>query len=326
MTVVIIGAGMAGLSAARALQAAGREVELFDKGRGPGGRMSTRRAETDLGQVAFDHGAQYFTARDPEFAALVSEMVQAGAVAEWQADLVEIDAQGDVRPMRDERRFVGVPGMNGIIRAMAAPLSVQWAKRLVNTSREEGGWRLVFEDGEVRGGFDQLLFAVPAEQAVDLFQTLHPPFASDAAQAVSDPCWALMLAFEERVDTAWDGGRFEVGAISWAARNSSKPGRSPIETWTLHASPEWSKQHLEADPQEVVSPLLAAFGEHARFAPPIHAAAHRWRYAQITRSAQSDSAWNADLQLGMCGDWRIGARVEAAWLSGRDLALRTLCD
>ena len=61
MQFAIIGAGMAGIACADALQAAGHAVAVFDKGRGPGGRMSTRRMETPLGTVAFDHGAQYFT-------------------------------------------------------------------------------------------------------------------------------------------------------------------------------------------------------------------------------------------------------------------------
>ena len=51
MRIAIIGAGMAGLSCADALRDEGHEIALFDKGRGPGGRMSTRRVDTPLGPV-----------------------------------------------------------------------------------------------------------------------------------------------------------------------------------------------------------------------------------------------------------------------------------
>src|SRR3982751_5969019 len=62
--IAIIGTGIAGLSAAQALQAAGHSVHLFDKSRGSGGRMSSKRSDAG----ALDMGAQYFTARDRRFA------------------------------------------------------------------------------------------------------------------------------------------------------------------------------------------------------------------------------------------------------------------
>jgi renalase len=65
--IVIIGGGMAGLSAATALAKTGASVTVLDKGRGPGGRMAARRVEIGGEQVSFDHGAQYLTARDPAF-------------------------------------------------------------------------------------------------------------------------------------------------------------------------------------------------------------------------------------------------------------------
>lgn len=48
MRIGAIGAGMAGLSCAQALRRQGHAVVLFDKGRGPGGRMSSRRIDTRL--------------------------------------------------------------------------------------------------------------------------------------------------------------------------------------------------------------------------------------------------------------------------------------
>lgn len=65
---LVVGAGLAGLVAAQRLAAAGIRVTVFDKGRGPGGRMATRRE----GDACWDHGAQFFTARDPRFAEMVA--------------------------------------------------------------------------------------------------------------------------------------------------------------------------------------------------------------------------------------------------------------
>jgi renalase len=67
--VAVIGAGFAGLTAARELANAGLAVTIIEKSAGLGGRMATRHTSS----LAFDHGAQYFAARVPEFVALVSQ-------------------------------------------------------------------------------------------------------------------------------------------------------------------------------------------------------------------------------------------------------------
>jgi predicted NAD/FAD-dependent oxidoreductase len=69
----IVGAGLAGLIAGRAIAEAGHDVVLWDKGRSPGGRLATRR----IGDARLDHGAQFFTVRTDEFAR---------HVAAWEAD------------------------------------------------------------------------------------------------------------------------------------------------------------------------------------------------------------------------------------------------
>ena len=92
--VAVVGAGIAGLAAARALRAAGHSVIVFDKGRGPGGRASSRRAEP----FAFDHGAQYFTVRDPRFQTVVDALRDRGVVAPWTGRIVALSPQGP-RPL-----------------------------------------------------------------------------------------------------------------------------------------------------------------------------------------------------------------------------------
>lgn len=318
----VIGAGLAGLACARRLNAAGFRVLVFDKGRGPGGRMSTRRVETPLGEARFDHGAQFFTARDPGFRAEVERLTQTGAVALWEGRLVSLDAAGAPSPLPAEARFVGAPGMNAVVRALADGLDVAWGVRVQALARGHDGWRLTADDGSDLGTAEIVVCAVPAEQAAALLADAAPALAREAAAARTAPCWAGLYALETPLGLNFDGAKLAAGPLAWAARDRAKPGRAGPQTWVLHASPGWSAQHLEDDPGRIAGDLWAAFGRAAGVAlpAPAYQAAHRWRYAQVVKAVAAASAYDADRKIAACGDWRIGARVEAAWLSGDQTA------
>jgi predicted NAD/FAD-dependent oxidoreductase len=300
----IIGAGMAGLACARALDGAGHGVVLVDKGGGPGGRMSTRRVATPLGAASFDHGAQYFTARDPGFRRVVEGWIAERVAAPWPA----------ARP----EAYVGVPGMDAPVRRMAEGRHVRWGTRAAGIERRGEGWRLFVEPGGPLD-VDAVAVALPAEQARDLLARAAPDLAARAAAAPSDPCWTAMFAFREPVavtQSCWKGG----GAIVWAARNSDKPGREGPESWVAQASPDWSRRHLEAGPGEVIGALETELAQllGAALPPPIAAVAHRWRFAR-SGAEGSGAVWDPVPRLGLCGDWLIGPRVESAWMSGTAL-------
>lgn len=323
MTIGIIGAGMAGLAAAHLLAEQGKTVRVFDKGRGPGGRLSTRRAQTDLGEARFDHGAQFFTARDPAFRDLVQQWIAAGVAAEWTGNFVRLGAEGP-EPLPPKERFVGQPGMNEIIRAQAKLLDVSWQRRVQTISQGDTGWQMAFEDGSQEGPFEAILVAVPAEQVSDLIDAVAPDLAAEARAVQSAPCWTVMACFEAPLDTAWQGAELEGEALAWIANNCSKPGRSGPEAWVLQASVDWSVAHLEDDKDAVCADLIKTFRDLTAAPAPIFQSAHRWRYARTVKPAARAIAWDGALQLGTCGDWRTGARIEDAWLSGRALAKAAL--
>ncbi len=317
MKIAMIGAGMAGLSCARALTAAGHAVCLFDKGRGPGGRMSTRRVQTPLGEFRFDHGAQRILPRSGAFAAEVAGWVGAGAAAAWTAEVVTLDPGGDLRPEDDRPCHVGVPGMNGIIRHLARDQAVAWGRRVERIDGPAGERLLAFGDGGTEGPFDAVLVAVPAEQAAPLLAGCAPDAAAAARAVRSDPCWTAMLAFDASLEAPFDAAGYSDGPIAWAARNSSKPGRGPGETWVLQASADWSCNHLEDAPEAVAAALVAAFAPPDE---PVFAAAHRWRYSQVSEPAGQPAFWDPGSGIGACGDWCCGREIEDAWRSGLALA------
>ena len=324
----IIGAGIAGLACTEALQAAGHAVMLFEKSRSAGGRTSTRRIATPLGDAQFDHGAQYFTARDPRFQARVERWQAAGVVLPWPA------AGADA--------WVGVPGMNAPVKAMAAGCEVRSSMRIGSFERQDGGWRVLqavaIEVRQDSAGadaatdaaltqdelFEAVVIALPAEQAATLLSPVHAAFAAEAAATPSAPCWTLMLAFDRRLDGVGDILR-DSGAIGWAARNSAKPGRSGPEAWVIQAGPAWSMAHLEVTSEVAAAMLQREFAVLAGITLPevLVSIAHRWRYARSGTFGQP-ALWDDRVQLGVCGDWLIGPRVEAAWISGTVLAERII--
>jgi hypothetical protein len=304
VAVAIIGTGIAGLAAARYLRERGIACTLFDKSRGLGGRMATRRVDT----LHFDHGAQFFTARSARFAALV---------AQWRAD-------GQAAPWFDDR-FVGTPGMSAPARAMLAGETVVGGCQVTALHRGPQGWSVATAAGPVdtpaNGAFAAVLLAVPAPQARPLAAAAGADFP-DFARAVYAPCWTLMLGFDASCGLAQDRMRRDEGAIAWIARNASKPGRAPDrEAVVVQASPAWSRTHLEATPEAVAPLLLGEFAAATGVAAaPGFVAAHRWRYALVETPAGQPCLWDPALRLGACGDWCLDARVEAAFESGEALA------
>jgi len=315
-SVAVVGAGLAGLAAARRLAAAGCAVRVFDKARGPGGRMATRR-EAGL---AFDHGAQYFTARAPAFREAVAGWRRRGLAGVWPVTIARLPGNGPHAPARTEP-LVGVPGMSALCRALAEPLATEYGATVAAVTRTDGAWTLTGADGRALGRCDRVVIGTPPAQAAPLLAGA-PGLARRAASVVMRSCWAVMLAFAERLELPWDAAFVNEPPLSWIARNAAKPGRPAGETWVLHASPSWSEANLESDGEAVAATLLGAFfaTTGARPVAPTRRIAHRWRYARAARPLAAGHLLDPERGIGACGDWCRGDRVEDAFLSGSSLA------
>jgi predicted NAD/FAD-dependent oxidoreductase len=312
----IVGAGPAGLLAARTLCRAGWSVTLFDKGRRPGGRMNTR----EHGAYRFDHGAQYFTVRDPRIQELLGEWISLGIVAEWPGRLVRISPEGS-EPAKDARRFVGMPSMISLASHLAAGLDVQAGVRIEAVERSGREWRLVDDTGVDVGHFDRVIVAVPAKQAAALLMAA-PKLRHAAERVRMAPCWAGMFVFEDRLPTDFDGAFLSEGPLSWIARDSSKPGRPNFESWVVHGTPEWTARHWDVHRNDI--PDLMAV-ELEKVVGPLPGRsfqrAHRWGYALADVPAR-ELLYEGALGIGAVGDWCVGGRVEGALLSGIEMAER----
>lgn len=345
LRVAIVGAGIAGLVAARTLFDHGVEIEVFDKGRGPGGRTSTRRD----GEARFDHGAPCFTASDPRVGRLLESWSDAGVVAEWAFRAAGVRG-GRIDSWEDRRAWVGVGGMNSIARYLASDLPLHGGRRIVRIALEERagrrGWSVRGDGGDRdadHGPFDAVILAVPPSQAAELLASA-PEISLDVGDAAAwcravemEPAWVAMATVRSDGPAPCSWLSIEDGeAVRTAVSQATKPGAASSgeeSRWVLEASPDWTRTHLEIDAIEAASRMRDAWETLARSLEGIGGeivtiAAHRWRFARPSGMPTDPCGCRAieDLGLVIGGDWsHAGASgVERACLAGAAMAGRVL--
>ena len=325
MRVAVVGAGISGLAAARSLVERGHAVKVFERARVAGGRVATRIASPiELprglsGEVAFDHGAQYFTVRDQRFSELAAEWERDRIIAKWAGRIVSFDGEGweDVPESpfakaagdRGTRRYVGTPGMGAIASALAAGLDIEFGTTIESLD-------------QMRSDFDRVIVAVPADRARALISGI-PSLAGRITDVSMTPNWTVMAAFEERVAARFDAAFVNGSALGWIARNTSKPKRNwKIDCWVLQATCAWSQAHAGDRPDDVGSFLMEAFEDliPAGLPKAFFATVHRWPHAMADPPLAVGAIHDADSGITLCGDWCKGSRIEDAYLSGIEAA------
>lgn len=311
LKIAVVGAGVAGLAAARALANRGHAVRVYDRANVPGGRVATQTiAGVDLprglsGELAFDHGAQYFTVRDERFADVVRAWERARVVAKWTGRIVSFDGEGWEDVAEGIDRYVGVPGMRAIAEAMANKIDLACGKRIESVS-------------PLLSTYDRVILAMPPAQAAALVSHL-PVLADRIAGVRMRRNWTVMAAFDERVQARFDAAFVNGSALGWIARNTSKPKRNwKIDAWVLQATTAWSDAHPDDEPDRVGAFLMEAFEDLVPAGLPraFYAKVHGWRYAVADPPLAVGAIHDPGSRITLCGDWCAGFRIEDAFLSG----------
>lgn len=321
--VLVVGAGVAGLLAARRLSEAGRSVIVLDKGRGVGGRLATRR----IGEGVFDHGAQFFTSSDPGFAAEVESWRCAGVVEQWFDRRLEPDGStvADGHP-----RWRGTAGMTAIAKHLAGGLDVRTATRVASMGQHRSGsggsegWSVVIEDGtELRAR--SLLLTAPVPQTLELLEAGGVELAEadriELESVAYHPCVAVLALLDGPSGLPDPGALRPAGEpLDWVADNQRK-GISPVPALTVHAGPDTSRRLWDAPDVEVVAALLAAVPGLRAGAVEGGVQVQRWRYARpATLHPEICKELLGVPPAVLAGDAFAGARVPGAAASGRAAA------
>jgi renalase len=236
--VIIIGSGLSGITAARALRQQGRTSLVLDKGRRIGGRCSTKRKNG----VIFNHGAQFFTAKDNHFQELIHQAEAQEAVSSWSFG-------------HPNQCYIGAPTMRDFISHLANDICVEQDVKITDISRDEGIYHLLDDAG--RSYYARhIICTIPAPQVSPLIETIAACLLPTVQSASYDPCWTVMLALKEPLSK----GSFPVrdqGMIGWA---NYEPLRMETQEKTIYqpavtiqASPEASHQMLSWQADKVIA-------------------------------------------------------------------------
>ena len=320
LDVAIIGAGISGLRAAGELSCTGLKATVFEKSRGLGGRAATRR----WNGLPMDHGAQFFTARSPEFRQQVAQWTAQGICHEWTRGFHRYEGGNLLAPDDDGHpRYACREGMSTLGRTMAAAgnIEVERQAKVVSVRADQGVWALVSEDGRAFAA-RALVVTCPPPQGVALLAEAAPE-ATDFLRSVEmEPCLAVAAAFSRR-ELDWHGIQSDDATVSWIGHDTSKrpdlhEGKTVV---VIHASPAFSRENYGGAEDDVARKLLSRAGEMAgtNLSSPEEYFLQRWRYAQPVAALNEDRApiFGEPAPLVLAGECFAGGKIEGAWLSGR---------
>ena len=315
--IAIIGAGISGLVLAHEL-AKYTEVTVFEKARGVGGRMSTRYADP----YYFDHGAQYFTARDKAFQQFLTPFIEEGIVAEWTGKVITLaEGKEETKRLWFEPHYVATPHMNSLCKALGKDQDIRLGVEISPLVKSNGSdWNLRDKESNSQGNFDHVISTAPPVQTKRLFAGFMDN--SITHNAVMLGCYSLMLGFDKEWDKQWIAAKVNGSPIGWIAVNSSKPKRNASVTSLLvQSTNQWAEDHINDDMKEaelfLIKTLEALLAIDCATAQYI--TTHRWRYAALQEKQSCLPYYDKALKLGAIGDWFSDSRIEDAWINAMKL-------
>ena len=322
--VIVIGAGMAGLTCAQQLTQAGLDIAIVEKSAGVGGRMATRR----LQGTWVDHGAQLISAKSDDFGRFIRKMQDKGIVKEWTRNVYKLSSVGLIPPEADARdqRYCCPLGMTAIAKYLATELTIINNARIIGIRHDDKRWQLITDRQEVIET-KAIVSTIPAPQFLPLFEDVlaHAPNLLQALQSVQFvPSVTIMAGYNSSyiIPEEWQAIRCVNDPIlDWISHDSSKhPEKSSQPVFVLQSTAEFAKQSMEESDLEIAGkPLLIQAGRLLAkwLSTPEWWQVHRWRYALATESLGVSCLSTAiPLPLICAGDWCAGNNIESAYHSG----------
>ncbi|MEV1295877.1 FAD-dependent oxidoreductase [Pseudonocardia sp. NPDC049635] len=315
MGVIVVGAGIAGVTCAGELAARGVDVVVLERARGVGGRLAVHRHD---GRPA-DIGAAYFTVSDQEFDTRVRQWRRDGLVREWTDTLAVFEGTTRIGDSSGPMRWAAPGGLPSLVTESARDVTVRTGCEVGEIRPGPDGRPRV--DGEP---CDAVVLAMPDPQAARLLDP-HTAAGAVVADREWDPILALTIGFARRgwpeLPAAFVNDHPVLASV--ADDGDRRGDRAPV--LVAHSTGALARAH-EAAPEAAVTTMTAAVGRLlGTAAEPEWTHQHHWPYA-APRERRDRSFHLDDDGIGLAGDGWGRSRVQTAWLSGlrlgRELAGR----
>lgn len=303
MRIVVVGAGLSGLMAANELVRTGHSVVVFDKGRGVGGRLATRRID----DATLDHGAQFFTVRSDEFASHVQSWLAEGIVHEWCRGFSDVDGHP---------RYVGTKGMSFVAKHLARGIDVQLNALVFSLTQRGDLFDVTLDDGSVHE-CDAVILTAPIPQSFSLMFSAGLDIPAELRSIDYDRTLGLLAVLDGPAhNIAFPGGmQFPDDVFSFIGDNTAK-GVSAVPAVTFHANPAWSLAHFDDDLDTIHALLKEAASPWLGATKILNSQPKKWRFA-TPQSTWPEPYWcTNDGRIVLAGDAFAGPKMEGAALSG----------
>ena len=312
--IIVVGAGISGLTVANELNLAGTGVTVYEKARGTGGRLGSKRlkitdavsanhapddAQADL-SVGFDLGASSFSAKSAEFQQYLQELMLQNIVAKTD------DSKGD---------YVAISRNSMLTRHLSKDINVSFSTKITGIEFKDGKWFLFGEpqadqrqpqkstvnvskyvgyqypSENVIACCKHLVLAAPAEQTTALLPKDHAAL-SWLTNINSDPVFvsSFILPSETLKDDDLNTIRqLSNTVIAEVSIEHAKPDRqnNGFQIIKLTTTSAWSQEHIAKPLNEIESQLQTIFNEtlsnlDINQTHTVTQYTHRWLYSQYS--------------------------------------------
>ena len=311
----VLGSGVAGSTIANLLSKK-YSVHVFDKARGAGGRSSNKKLK---GNLSFDHGVQYISPKSKVFAKIIQKLYKKKILKTWDGN--HLDFTFEKKTLNP--KYIGVKANNALSKYYLKNIKTSFSSQIVKIEHKKYFWEIKLDDNS-KHQFKALILTCPFPQLKKLAGRYLEKKVSNL-KIQMQPNITVMVALTNKKELPISSIKFDDNMLAWAANeNSKKRFKSNLNLWTLQASLKWSKKTINKykTDKSMMNKLISKFTQLTGLEKNkiIHKKIHGWKYSYSYQKTSLLSNWNKKYQLGICGDWFGGPKVENAWLSANDLA------
>mgnify|MGYP001459599183 FL=1 len=312
----VIGSGISGATIANLLNKK-FQVNLYDKGRGPGGRASFKRIK---GQIGFDHGTQYFSPKTIKFKKFANRLIKIKILKKWSGNHIFLNSKK--KENKKHIKIIGKKGNNDICKFLLKKVKCFYQSEVKKIYYKNKLWFLLFTDGKIRT-YKGVILTCPFPQLKKLSEKfINNKFIKRKLKM--DANITVMIAIKKNKKSP-SSFLFDDPVLGWAGNeNTKKRFKSKYDLWTLQSTFKWANKNIDKNKKNLKKNskiLIDKFFKLTKIKKTkiIYSINHGWKYSSNSKPLKIRSYWDPKKKLGVCADWFIGPRLESGWISAHDL-------